>query len=74
MKKIDFNKGIKQETMPVDEFNARYTGMPVDIVGVNYVTVYSFDDVQPKNYCKKHQGSVIVDGVVYEWIEDCDCV
>lgn len=75
MKKIDYNKGIKQETITIDEFNKRHvpSGMP-EITGVNTVTIYSVDQVTERTYCSKHQGVVLVDEQVLEWKEECNCV
>ena len=74
MKKIDYNKGIKAENMTVDEFNKKHDIMGHTLTGVNTVTVYSFDEVAPRNYCSKHQGVVVVGDEVLEWTEDCNCV
>lgn len=69
---IDFNKGVKKETMTLVEFNK--TLPEYELTGANTVTVYSIDEVAERNYCRKHQGLVKVGGEVFEWTEDCNCV
>ena len=75
MKKIDYNKGLRTETMSIDKFNKRHVpgGMP-EITGVNTVTIYSLEPITERNYCPKHQGVVKIDGEILEWTEECDCV
>ena len=54
---IDFNKYT--ETTKVKHLNG------------NIVTIYSFKDVETRNYCREHHGLVNIDEIVYEWHEDC---
>lgn len=56
--KIDFTKGFETK---------------VDWIGSNTVTIYSIKKIEPQSYCRKHQGVTKVDGIIYEWKEDCKC-
>ena len=57
---VDYDKGILKQDIDTKD-------------GVT-VTVYSFKTVEARNYCRKHQGLLKEDCIIYEWHEDCNCV
>lgn len=60
MKTIDYDKGIKLDV------NVSEDGTTT--------TVFSFKEVEARDYCPNHNGTVNIDGTCYEWYEECDCV
>ena len=77
--KIDKDRGLKYETMTLDEFNERnksnVLGLEtVQFTGANTVTVYHVDTVPIQKYCKYHSGMVVDEDGVFQYIEECDCV
>lgn len=76
--KVDKDRGIRYETMTLDEFNERNkTNVPgletVQFTGANTVTVYNVATVPIQRYCKDHSGIVVDEDGVFSYIEECDC-
>ena len=58
--KIEFNKGLE-------------TTVDISKIDGSTITVYSIKPIGVQNYCSKHNGVVMVDGIVEEWHEECIC-
>jgi hypothetical protein len=76
--KVDKDRGIRYETMTLDEFNERNkTNVPgletVQFTGASTVTVYNVAAVPIQRYCKDHSGIVVDEDGVFSYIEECDC-
>jgi len=76
--RIDKNRGMKYETMTLEEFNRRNkSNVPgletVQFTSANTVTVYNIDTIPLQKYCKNHSGLVADEDGVFQYIEECDC-
>ena len=77
--KVDKDRGIRYETMTLDEFNRRNeSSIPglrtVQFTGANTVTVYNIDTIPLQRYCKDHSGIAVDGDGVFSYIEECDCI
>jgi len=76
--RIDKNRGMKYETMTLEEFNRRNkSNVPgletVQFTGANTVTVYNIDTIPEAKHCKNHSGLIAEEDGVFHFIEECDC-